>query len=418
MTLIRCWTRTTIWIVGAAVAARTTGLCAQQAINAPSVAGRAWRIVDDAYAAPGFDRQRWALARPRTVFPGADSRGAYASVRALLRRLGDPEVGLVEPTERKWMLAQFTAQPHVGIGLAALLSIDINDRDGHLVIVTPTPGTPAARAGLRTGDEVLAIDGVATDTMDLLGAVDRLNGSVGSTVRLKIRRDSTSMSVTLARQVIGSLPWVVRDTILSNTDGAGFGYVAVRQFTPGADTLLRAALSRMVGAAGIILDLRDNPGGDLAACSSIAGLFVGAEPIARRVGSGHRVTMMFATGRQITAAPVVVLVNRGTASAAEVLSAGLRSAGRATIVGERTFGKALVHTLADLDGQASLLLTVGRLQTLSGQEILRVGVAPDVRVSASASETPNASESIPMPGSDAMLAAALHVLVAGRGAGT
>jgi carboxyl-terminal processing protease len=326
-----------------------------------SLAVRAWQIIDSTYVTTGFDRQRWQLARADT------------SVRDVLRHLGDRQVSVVRPTTQPWLFAEVTGQAHVGVGLAALLSLDISEHDHQLVVVTVMPGTPASRAGLRTGDEVRLIDGVATDTMTLVDAAARLHGPEGTSVVLGIHRRATDFPVTLTRRAIAAVLPVTIDTTL---DG-GVAYIALRQFTTGSDTVIRRALTRRPHVTGVILDLRDNPGGDLGACRGIAGLFIGQQPFARRIGRGEP-TPMLGTGQPITSAPLMVLVNRGTASAAEVLAAGLRDTGRARLVGEPTFGKALIHSLAPLDSSASLLLTVGQVETLKGQPILGVGLTPDM----------------------------------------
>jgi carboxyl-terminal processing protease len=334
----------------------------------------AWTLVDTAYADPQFDRAAWAAVHPATTDTG------YDAVRALLRHLNDKAVGLVTADETTDLVAQLLGQRTVGVGLVPLLSLDVSGSTGQLIVVTPTIGTAADRAGLAPADEVVRIDGVATDSLDILAANRLLHGTAGSRVSVRVRSPAGVRDVTLVRDTIPAVRPVAHDTLLIGPGKQQVRYLALRQFTPGADSAIHDGLVAHGRPSAVILDLRDNPGGSLAATRAIAGFFIGPQPMALYQRSRGRVDTISATGNQITTARTVVIVNRATASAAEVLAAALQTSGRATVVGERTFGKALVHSVLPLDPHANVLLTIGRLQTMKAREILNVGVAPDVLV--------------------------------------
>jgi carboxyl-terminal processing protease len=333
---------------------------------------QAWTLVDSTYADPRFDRAAWATLRPSPTDTG------YDAVRALLHQLNDRAVGLVTADETTDLVAQVTGQRVVGVGLVPLLSLDVSGSTNRLIVVTPTPGTAADRADLAPADEVVRIDGIATDSLDILQANRLLHGVAGSSVSLRIQSPRGARDVTLVRDTIPALRPVSHDTLLTGPGKQRIRYLALRQFSPGADSAIHNGLVAQGLPSAVILDLRDNPGGSLAVCRAIAGYFVGEQPMAIYRRSRDRVDTISATGSQVTTARMVVIVNRATASAAEVLAAALQSSGRATIVGERTFGKALVHSVLQLDTHANVLLTIGRLQTITAREILNVGVAPDV----------------------------------------
>ncbi len=251
----------------------------------------------------------------------------------------------------------------------------------HLVVVGVIDGSPARSAGLEVNDRLVAVDDqdVAGSTVDQV--VQRVRGPRGTTVRLSLTRDGSPMELTITRDVI-ERPAVVAELL----DDGRVGYLRVDGFSGGADDELMARLQEQLdaGVQGIVLDLRDDPGGFVDAALSISSQFVGSGPIYwDQYADGRTVPHEALSGGSATdpAIPVVVLVNGGTASASEIVAGALQDTGRATLVGETTFGKGTVQQWHLLSGDAGgFRLSVARWLTPDQTWIHGVGITPDVVV--------------------------------------
>lgn len=341
----------------------------------------AWQAVTDTYYDVGFNGVDWEAARPRgdSCLPGEP----HDQVRALLAVLGVPAVRLVPGPGVAPFLAEMLGQPRVGVGLRELLSLDVDERTRLLTVVTPVPDGPAARAGIRTGDVLEAVGGVRTDTMDLARAMALLRGEEGTSVEVVVRRGDRLERLSLRRARLE--PPAKAVTRLRPGAGGTVAYIRVADFSGGTGAALDSVV-REVGSAGtlgIVLDLRDNPGGLVQELTAAAELFLArGAPIASLRSRPGADTVFLASDEAVTDLPVVVLVNRGTASAAEALAGALQASGRAVLVGERTFGKGLAHFPTELSDGSMVLAPMGRLQSPHGRDILDEGIEPDVRVSA------------------------------------
>ncbi len=324
-------------------------------------------------------------------------------IQALLAALGDPSTRLL--TTRGWpaFLAEVSGRRTVGVGLRELLDLDLSP-DGRLAVITTQPGGPAARAGLAPPDVLERIDGKAP--RDLTEAMGWLRGAAGTEVSLALRRGTQQRSVTLRRVALPA----AGDHLRAVTLEGGILEVAIDGFSSGTPAAVERALER-ADDRGIVLDLRNNPGGALDVALAVAGLLVGEREVVRAVGrDGPRV--LRSKGAPGVRGKVAVLVNEGSASAAEVLALALRGAGRARLFGERTAGKGLVHAPAPLADGSVLLISTARLVQLDGTELLGRGLEPDERVAWADSVHPPLS--VPgHPGSDPQLAAALSWLRGG-----
>jgi carboxyl-terminal processing protease len=341
----------------------------------------AWAAVRDSYYSPSFDAQAWESLQSRIgarVY--ATREDAHAGIRSLLTHLGDPAVRFLTEEQTAHFMTEVSGAAHSGVGLAELLSIDTHELTGRITIITPIPNSPAARAGLLPGDVITSIDGVATGGMSLADCAARLRGKAGTEVSLEIGRGDEVFSSTLRREQI-RLPAPVVQSRLVEIAGKKIGHVLVYQFTASAGREARLGIEQLLrqGASAFVLDLRNNPGGALQPTLDTAAIFLGTRPIAQlstRVGNSD----ITARGELVTDKPLAVLVNEGSASAAEVLASALQSHRRATLVGVQTFGKGLVHGLAPLSDGSALLITRAHVKTLEGRPILSEGVKPDVLV--------------------------------------
>lgn len=320
-----------------------------------------------------------------------------AAIRGMIADL-DPHSAFLGPAEFQDIRISTTGK-YSGIG------VDVSIEDGGVVVVTPIDGSPASRAGILPGDVILSVDGLPVDASDLEDTVARMRGPAGTSVLLLIRRDGEQdpLEIELDRGQVEVQS--VRAELLE----AGDAYVRISHFTDGTAEDLRSALAgleRQAGRplAGLVLDLRNNPGGVLDAAIAVAdafldkGLIVSAE--GRMPEARFRVNAT--PGDMLNGAPLTVLVNQGSASASEIVAGALKDHRRATIIGTPTFGKGSVQTIIPLSEGHAIKLTTSRYYTPSGMSIHARGVTPDVVVE----RGPD--------GEDAQLASALAALL-GRG---
>ena len=247
-------------------------------------------------------------------------------------------------------------------------------------IVRCLSGSPAQRAGLRAGDLVVRIDEVAVSAANLDVATDLLRGDVGSSVRLAVQRDGHAAQDYLLQRSEVQLPSVAAESL-----APGVGYFRISEFTNATANELATAVAGVRAAhggklKGLIIDLRNNPGGVLEAASASADEFLEHGTIVSADGrtGDSRFRMEATPGDLAGGAPIVVLVNGGSASAAEILAAALRENGRATLVGRKTYGKGTVQTILPLSDGEALKITTSRYYTPSGASINGVGITPDV----------------------------------------
>ncbi|GAB6159302.1 S41 family peptidase [Desulfotomaculum varum] len=260
-------------------------------------------------------------------------------------------------------------------GIGVLVGV----KNHFLTVVKPFPNTPAAEKGIKAGDIILQIGDRPTKEMDTETAVSLMRGPVGTVVELTILREGVKdpFKVALTRQEI-SVP-TVEGRLLPGNDK--LGYIAISQFTENTGEELANMLQqlRKQGMLGLVLDLRDNPGGELNSAIKIADQFLSQGPIVHidyRIGRDYT----FNAEPDQLALPLVVLVNKGSASASEILAGAVKDAGVGTLVGTKTFGKGVVQTVFPLDNGAGLKLTTARYLTPKKHDINKKGIAPDVVV--------------------------------------
>ncbi len=249
-----------------------------------------------------------------------------------------------------------------------------------MVIVAPLDNSPAEQAGLRSGDQVLAVDGTSTTGETISSLVYQVRGEAGTEVTLTIRRGEAELDITITRAVIE-----LRE-VNSELLEAGIGYVRLTSFTDRATGLFRDALSSLIeqGATGIVFDLRSNPGGYIVAAQGVASQFIPEGGLLFTVESGEDVQEWRSESgvAQTEAIRVVVLVDGGSASASEIVAGALQEYERATIVGQPTFGKNTVQVWNDLPNGGGLRLTTDRWFTPNHNSAAPSGIQPDVLVEA------------------------------------
>ena len=288
------------------------------------------------------------------------------------------------------------------------LGLEITVRNGVLTVISPIEGTPAARAGVQPGDQVVGIDDRSTEELGLADAVKRLRGPKGSSVTISVRREGQEklLKFTIVRDVIEISS--VRAHVLES----GFLYARIAQFQDRTSENLRAALAKEQPGGesikGFVLDLRNNPGGLLNQAVGVSDLFLDSGLIVYTNGRQDQQKQKFSASRENsrTGFPMVVLVNGGSASASEIVAGALQDHKRALILGTKTFGKGSVQTILPLGGRSALRLTTAEYFTPNGRSIHDIGIQPDIVMDrstppspsgtgtqAKSSETPPASQS-------------------------
>ncbi len=339
----------------------------------------ALQIVEKNYLDGSFNGLDWQQVKKQTLARQyATKEEAYTAIDSVLSRLGNRATRFLTPEQFAGFLAENSGNDYVGVGLPELLSLDY-DEEEQLRIITPIPNSPAAEAGLKTGDRLIAIDGVSTDNLSLAEAGMKLRGAEDSTVNLRIDRHGSTFVVKLKRVIIRSIPTI--RTKLIDLENMQVGYIYLGQFLDSSPQEMRDALNNLKEAKALILDLRNNPGGSVVATVEIAGFFLGDLKIGT---AATRIDLPPLKSSQIklTEQPLVVLVNQGTASAAELLAGSLQHYKRAVIVGVPTIGKGFIHSIQPLTDGSALVVTLGKLFTPSGQDILASGIEPDILVNA------------------------------------
>jgi carboxyl-terminal processing protease len=263
------------------------------------------------------------------------------------------------------------------------VGIEVSMEDDQVVVVSPIEGSSAAAAGIRTGDIIASIDGVPVNTTTVGDTIGRMRGKEGTAVKIGILREGnpTPKEFTLKRSK------VELHSVKSELPEPGFGYVRIAEFseTTGDDTLraLRA-LRKRNGAAlkGLVLDLRNNPGGVLEAAVAVADAFLDSGVIVSAKGRTpeSKFEMKATPGDELDGAPIVILVNGGSASAAEIVAGALKDHRRAKLMGRTTFGKGSVQTVMPLSGDRAIKLTTSLYYTPSGVSINHRGIAPDIEL--------------------------------------
>ena len=342
----------------------------------------ALQIIEKSYVDGSFNGLDWQQVKTETLSRRyTTSEEAYEAIDSVLSRLGNSATRFLTPKQFAGFFVENNGKDYVGVGLPELLSLDYDERE-QLRIITPMPDSPAAEAGLKTGDRLTAIDGVSTDNLSLAEAVMKLRGEEGSTVNLTIDRHSSTFDLELKREIIRAFPTVRANLI--DIENIQIGYIYLNQFLDSSPPEMREALNNLKEAKALILDLRNNPGGSVLATVEIAGFFLGESEIGIAV-TRVELPPLNSTEMQLTEQPLVVLVNRGTASAAELLAGSLQDNKRAIIVGVPTIGKGLIHSIEPLTDNSALVVTLGKLFTPNKRDILISGIEPDILVNTTSS---------------------------------
>ncbi len=297
----------------------------------------------------------------------------FGAIQGLANSYGDPYTVFMPPEEAK-LFADTISGSFGGVGM------EIDVKDGVLIVVAPLKGTPAEAAGIRKGDYIVAIDGKTTEGVPVYVAVTRIRGPIGTTVELSLVRDKKPLEIKVTRATIQ-----VPETDDGLDEKNGVYHIALFVFTSNSADLFNQAFMRFKasGSRKLVVDLRSNPGGYLDASVDIASHFLpkGTSIVAEDFGDKQEKTVHTSIGYDDvpTGTKVVVLIDNGSASASEIFAGALKDHKVATIIGTKSFGKGSVQTLIPIDG-GSLKITVARWVTPAGTWIMGNGITPDITV--------------------------------------
>jgi carboxyl-terminal processing protease len=359
-------------VTGACLTVLVTGPQGASLVAAAKAAARS-----DAYTQLNLFGNVFERIKTSYVEKPDDSKLMEGAINGMISAL-DPHSRYMN--EKGWSDMQETTHGEFGG-----LGIEVTMEDGLVKVVTPIDETPAAKAGMLSGDVITQIDDEAIAGMTLEQAVSRMKGPANSKIRLKVARKGSAAPIDIAivREIIRVRP------VRYKTDSGDIGYIRITRFNEQTTDGLKKAIASIAKEipadklAGYVVDLRNNPGGLLDQAVSVSSAFMTRGEVVSTRGRTSEETQRFsARGGDITKGkPLVVLINGGSASASEIVAGALRDHKRATLIGTRTFGKGSVQTIIPLgSGNGALALTTARYFTPSGRSIQAQGIAPDVEV--------------------------------------
>lgn len=333
-----------------------------------------WKLVNSKYVDHTNNQQDWKRWKNKYDKVINTNEDAYVAIQTMLASLNDPYTKFLDPKE-------FEDETSSIKGSLKGIGVQIGLREGKLVIIAPIEDTPGEKAGLLAEDEILEIDGQSTKGITIDKAADRIRGEEGTFVTLLIKRkNQENKTYKIQRAEIEIKSVSVKVPEKAQLDDC-VGYIRLSSFiSKNATSEFESALNQYKNKKGFIIDLRSNPGGLLSNAILISDMFLDGGIIVSTVDrDGYKETTR-ATRRYVTDKPIVILINKGSASASEIFSGAMKDNKRALLVGENSFGKGLVQEVNKLMGGSGANITIQKYLTPNGTDINKKGIAPDVTV--------------------------------------
>ena len=346
--------------------------------DAQQLVVEAWRLVNQSYVDPSrLDEVGWRQLRQKALEkPITRSTDAYDAIETMLEPLGDSYTRMLRPSDFG-ALRSNTKGTVCGVGL----QLALGDDESRIVVIAPLDDSPAAEARIASGSAVLEVNGESAEALGLDPTAALLRGPAGSEVLVSLQDpDGKVREVILTRRSVDLRP--VRSRLL-DWGNHRLGYLRITQFSEPVPQQVREALedlTRPQPIEGLILDLRNNSGGLVSAGVAVANTFLDGDVIVETEDRGGIKARQQAAPGTLYDGPILTLVNRGTASASEILAGALQDNGRASVAGSRSFGKGLIQTLIPLGDGSGLAVTVARYLTPEGQNIQNAGIEPDLEL--------------------------------------
>ncbi len=302
----------------------------------------------------------------------------YGSIKGLVAAIGDPYTIFADPAENSQFFDNLNGS-YEGIG------VELDVVDGVLVVLTPLKDSPAEAAGLKPLDEIVAVDGVSVMGMTFAEVLSAIKGPAGSKVALTIeRKGEEQLVLNIVRQTIR------RDSVSIEIGEDKIAVIKITRFASDTDAGFQSAVNKVIaeGVKGVVLDLRNNPGGFLDSGVKVANEFLqNGVIVEERMKSGEKTSFSADGSGRLTKIPLIMLVNGGSASAAEIVAGALQDNGRAKVVGEQTYGKGSVQEVEEFPDGSALRVTVGKWYTPKGASINDARIKPDKEIKLTGKET-------------------------------
>ena len=333
-----------------------------------------WRLINSKYVDQTNNEQDWSKWRHRYDDVIKTDADAYVAIETMVASLNDPYTKFLDPKE-------FSEETGSIKGSLKGIGIQIGVKDGKLMVIAPIEDTPAEKAGLMADDEILSIDGKSTKGITVDKAADQIRGEEGTNVTLVVKRkDQEPKSYTITRKEIEikSVSQKIPENVNMPKD---ICYIRLSSFiSRNASKEISDILTKSTDKKAYILDLRSNPGGLLSNAIYISDMFLNGGAIVSTVDrDGYKETTKANRGT-LTTKPLVVLVDKGSASASEIFSGAIKDNKRGVIVGTQSFGKGLVQEINKLPNNAGINITIQKYLTPNGTDIHKKGITPDVLV--------------------------------------
>lgn len=333
-----------------------------------------WRLINSKFVDQSNNQQNWAKWRHKYDNQIRTNEDAYVAINTMVASLNDPYTKFLDPKE-------FADETSSIKGSLKGIGIQIGVKDGKLMVIAPIEDTPAERAGLQADDEILEIDGASTKGITVDKAADKIRGKEGTQVTLLVKRkDVAPKTYTITRAEI-EIKSISQKLPTDMTIPNDFCYIRLSSFiSRNAATEFGNILNTNRNKKGFIIDLRSNPGGLLTNAIYISDMFLDGGTIVSTVDrDGYKETQRASAG-VYTKKPVVVLINKGSASASEIFSGAMKDNHRAVIIGEQSFGKGLVQEINKLPYESGINITIQKYLTPNGTDINKKGITPDIVV--------------------------------------
>lgn len=345
-----------------------------------------WRLINSKFVDQTNNDQNWAKWRHKYDNQIKTNEDAYVAINTMVASLNDPYTKFLDPKE-------FADETSSIKGSLKGIGIQIGVKDGKLMVIAPIEDTPAEKAGLLADDEILEIDGVSTKGITVDKAADKIRGKEGTQVTLLVKRKDNApktYTITRAEIEIKSISQKIPTEVNLPDD---LCYIRLSSFiSRNAASEFGTILNSNRDKKGFIIDLRSNPGGLLTNAIYISDMFLNGGTIVSTVDrDGYKDTTR-ASYNTYTQKPVVVLINKGSASASEIFSGAMKDNHRAVIIGEQSFGKGLVQEINKLPYDAGVNITIQKYLTPNGTDINKKGITPDIEVKLTEEDVKNKND--------------------------
>ncbi len=331
---------------------------------------KAWLLVQDMFYDKKFGSQDWARWRTRYEGKLKTQDDSHKAIETMLASLGDPYTRFL--SEEAFSEEKSQIEAHLfGVGM----QLGMN-KEHKVVVIAPIQDTPAYRAGIHPGDEIIEVDSKPVKGQSLDQVVKQIRGLPGTTVSITLMRGQERKKSSMTRAEVPIRAVANVDTLPGN-----IAYIRLDSFiSHKADEEMREALKKSSGAKGIVLDLRNNPGGLLANAIQIANMFLDHGVIVSTIDADGYKNSTIASHHPLSTLPMAILINSGSASASEILSGALHDNHRAVLVGQTSFGKGLVQSINKLEDGSGINITIARYLTPNDIDIHKTGIVPDYKI--------------------------------------